>query len=209
MVYIRNMTQLPAIYQPIPDDNMSLGPAMKAIEPKQRAFVLAYVEQAKEDATAAALAAGYGSISETDEGRKKAAKQAGWRLIHDEKIAEAIKELASDKFRVATFKATAVLLEIMDDPTHKDRFKAAERVLAQNGMGVAIQVDHRHTHRNMDDESMIRRIAALAKDQGLDPKRLLGTVGVDYTDAEFEDVTNSLTAPAAPAMSAAGLEDLL
>lgn len=202
---------LPTTYAPIPD-NPSLGPAMRAIEAKQRAFVLAYVERADENGTGAARAANYGGSSETPEQRQTAAKVAAWRLLHDPKIQAAIKELAEDKFRIATFKATAVLMEIMNDPTHKDRFRAAERVLAQNGMGVAIQVNHNHVH-DLDEKGMIARIARLAKDQGLDPRRLLGTVGVEYVDAEFEDVTSAvgaeLTALPAPAMSAAGLEDLL
>ena len=183
---------------------------MRAIEAKQRAFVVAYCARDDENGTGAARAAGYGSGSPTVEQANGAAKTAAWRLLHDPKIQEAIKELAQDKFRIGTFKATAVMLEIMNDPTHKDRFRAAERILAQNGMGVAVEVNHNHKV-NLDEKGMIEKIARLAKDQGLDPRKLLGTVGVDYVDAEFEVVSdpNALTGPAEPAMSAAGLEDLL
>jgi phage terminase small subunit len=187
-----------------------MGPALRAIEAKQRAFVVAFIERGDENATAAARAAGYGSSSPTPEQANGAAKTAAWRLMHDEKILEAIKELASDQFRLVTFKAASVMLEIMNDPSHKDRFRAAERILAQNGMGVAVEVNHNH-RVNLDEKGMIDRIARLAKDQGLDPRKLLGTVGVDYVDAEFEVISdpNALTGPAEPAMSSAGLEDLL
>lgn len=185
-----------------------MGPAFAALQPQQRAFVLAYVERADENASAAARAAQYGRESPTPEQAKAAAKVSGYRLIHDKKILEAIKELAADKFRTAGYKAASVLMQIMDTPGHKDQFKAAERVLAQVGMGLAVQINHNHTH-TMDEKGQIQRVARLARELGLDPQVLLGSVGVNYVDAEFEVVSPALTALPEPAMSSAGLEDLL
>lgn len=194
-------------YPPIPDDPM-MGAAMRKLTPQQRAFVVAYIERADENASAAARASGYGADSEPGPAQSQAYRTAGYRLIHDARVLEAIKELAEQRFRVAGYRATATLMEIMNTPGHKDQFKAAERVLAQVGMGVVTKVEHDHKHGLAGDEkAMIARITQLATLNGLDPVRLLGSAGValpapETIDAEF-------TVLPAPDMSDAGLEDLL
>jgi hypothetical protein len=79
------------------------------------------------------------------------------------------------------------------------RLKAATELLNRSGL-------HAHTEhtvkveRQLDERQQIERIRDLALRLGMDPRAVLGTVGV--TDAEFEVISG-------PTLSAAGLEDLL
>jgi hypothetical protein len=197
---------IPAVYEPIPTE-IGMGEAMRQITPQQRAWVLAYVEAGDENATAAARRAQYGKDSHSPEAAKTTQKITGYRLSHEPKIIAAMRELAEDRFRIAGYRATQAMLELVKDPTHKDHFRALERVLAQTGMGVVMQIEHKHTH-SLDEREIIKRIALLAQSQGMDPVKLLGSRGVTV-DADFEVVTERLTPPAEPAMSSEGLEDLL
>ncbi len=192
-------------YPPIPNEDW-MGPAMLKISPQQRAWVAAYLEANDENASGAARRSGYGKDSGTPEQAKEAQKRAGYRNVHDADVLEAIRELAQEKFRVAGYKAVAALMEIVKDPTHKDHFKAVERVLAQNGMVAALQVDHNHKH-SVTEKDQIATVVALARKLGLDPRTLLGSAGVEWVDAEFVDVTSApvpeparLTGPEEPDM---------
>lgn len=191
-------------YDPIPD-SPELGDAMRALQPQQRAFVLAYVEDGKQNNSAAARAAGYGEASPTSEQAKTAAKVAGWRLIHDPKILAAIRELAQTRLSASAFHAANVLVEIAEDVTHKDRFRAAEMLMNRAGMIVVNEQKVVHEHRVEKRDSILERIEALAKKHGLDPDALLAR---RVEDAQFVEV-RSLPPPEEAAMSSAGLEDLL
>lgn len=198
-------------YYPPVENAEGMGPAMLKISPQQRAWVMAYLDANDENASAAARRSGYGKDSATPEQAKRAATVSGYRNSHDPDILEAIRELAQEKFRISGYKAVAALMSIVADPTHKDHFKAVERVLAQNGMVAAVQIDHNHKH-SVDEKQQIEAVVRLARQLGLDPRTLLGSAGVDYVDAEFTDVISAekeLTSLPAPAMSSAGLEDLL
>lgn len=159
----------------------------------------------QENATGAARAAGYGASSATEEQRQTACKTTGHRLRHDPRVLDAIQELAKDRFRIVAHRATEELVAMIDNNDPKVKLKAIDMVLARTGLGAAQQIDvnHRHDVTGMDDKQMIRRIAQLAQDQGMDPIKLLGSRGV-VIDAEFEVVQDK-----EPAMSSAGLEDLL
>ncbi len=193
---------LPAI-RPI-EDASGFGPAMRKLSPQQRAWVVAFLETGpQENATAAARAAGYGADSATEEQRQQACKTTGHRLRHDEKVLDAIQELAKERFRLVAHRATEELVLLMDSSDTKVKIKAIDMILARTGLNAAQQIDVNHNHRvsDMDERAMIRRIAQLAESQGMDPIKLLGSRGV-VIDAEFEIVKE-------PAMSSAGLEDLL
>lgn len=204
------MTQALVPIAPI-EDAADFGPAMGKLLPQQRAWVVAFLETGpRENATAAARAAGYGSGSATQEQADKAARVAGNRLRHDQTVLDAIHELAKERFRLAAHRATTELVKLMESNDEKVKLKAIDMVLARTGLNAAqqIEVNHKHDLSAMDDKAMIRRIVALAQEQGMDPVKLLGARGV-VLDAEFEIVDTGLTAPSEPAMSSAGLEDLL
>jgi hypothetical protein len=87
------------------------------------------------------------------------------------------------------------------------RLKAATELL--NRSGLHSTTEHKVTvdRPDMDERQLVRRIAALAQEQGLDPSMLLGARGY-VIDAEFEIVEKREALPA-PAGSSEGLEDLL
>lgn len=171
---------------------------MSALNPKQRAFVMAYVENGNANAAAAARAAGYGGDG-TYEQQASTTRVTGWRLVHDKRVLEAIKELAQGYVTAAVYRAMSVLVEIAEDPTHKDRLAAAEKILNRAGMLVVaeqkITVEHRTTNRL----ELLERIKVLAEKTGTNVAHLLED---HTTDAEFTPVEE-------PAMSSEGLEDLL
>lgn len=191
-------------YDPIPD-SPELGEAMRALSPQQRAFVLAYVEDGKANNSAAARAAGYGDTSPTVEQAKTAAKVAGWRLIHDPRVLAAIRELAQSRLNASAYHAANVLVEIAEDPTHKDRFRAAEMLMNRAGMIVATEQKVVHEHRVEHRSTILERIEALASKHGIDPARLLAGRVADAVPVTVQ----ALPAPAGDGMSSAGLEDLL
>ena len=132
--------------------------------------------------TRAAITAGYS---------EEFAKSIGSRLARNPKVTAAIKEMADQRVRSSAVNAMDVIIEIMRDPTHKDRFKAAIEVANRSGLIVTTQHEVKVAH-TVDDTQMVERIRQLATGLGLDAKQLLGSVGVDLDkviDAEFTEVT--------------------
>lgn len=191
-----------SLYTPVPD-SADLGPAMRKLSPQQRAWVQAYLDTGCKSAAQAARMAGYSATGGGD-------RVTGHRLVHNEDVLAAIKELADKKVRTGAYVAMAVLLEIAENPTHKDRLKAAIEIANRSGMIVAQKIDVEHKHTT-DAKEVLAEIRALAKDLGLnavETAKLIGNAG--YTDAEFQVVTPALTDAREPAIATAeGLEDLL
>lgn len=190
------MTEFPAVipaFPPVPDDDPDLGPAMRALEPKQRAWVRAFHETGGQDNTRAAAAAGYAP------GNPAGQRQAGWRLAHDGKVLKAIREVAEGRIRSGALMAIETMIAIAQNPTHKDQFKAAVEVANRSGMLVINESKMVVEHRYSDREE-VERVRKFARELGLDATKLLGSVG--YIDAEFEVVQDSEP-------STAGLEDIL
>lgn len=170
----------------------SLGPKMKALTPKQQSFVLNLLINGDNNITRAARGAGYvdhgnGSIQVT-----------AFRLAHDEKVLAAIHEQADRRIKSNALMAAAVIEEIAMDPGHKDRLKAADRLLGGSGLQVATKHE---VHVTITDEQKIQDIIALCKQGGLDPRTLLGNAGVELDKSEFKDIT--------PAMSEAEADEML
>lgn len=192
---------VPAHIEPI-TNTLGLGKAMRTINPKQRAFVRAFVLTGGSNATRAAIISGYGNTDDSS-------KAAAYRLVHDPKILAAIKEAADGMLRANILIGSAVLVEIANTPNHKDRFKAAQALLDRGGLIVATQHNANITiTEDTPSAQVIDRIKYLADRLGLDPALLLGRdaskaaslpAPADYADAEFEEVYTGST----------GLEDLL
>lgn len=154
----------------------NLGPAMSALNDKQRAFVIAMFALGCRDPVEAARAAGY-----PDNGGTGIRVQAH-RLAHNENVQAAI--LEESKRRVRSLLPFAVnKLEEMADTPGKNQFPAVMAVLNRGGL-------HEIAERNVNvtvsltREEQDERITLLAQKLGLDPIQLLGSV-----DAEFDDVT--------------------
>lgn len=175
------MTQAITILEP--DDD--LGPSMAALTENQRRFVYHMLITGGANATNSARAAGYSDGKEGDSGNP--AGVAGYRLAHSPKILAAMKEEGDRRLRGGVVLGASVLIEIAGDVLHKDRYKAACRLLDQAGLGIehkqTIEVKHTVT-----EEAKIEEVRKLALQLGLDPRQLLGQAGI--IDAEFTEVSD-------------------
>jgi hypothetical protein len=182
------------------DADARLGPAMAALTDKQRQFVLALIQSGCSQSKAAELA-GYAGGPDTW-------KAMGWRLAHDARVQAAIHEEAQKLIRTTAVMAIGVIEGLASNPKVKPevRLKAATELL--NRSGLHAHTEHKVTveRPDMDERQLVRRIALLAKEQGLDPVKLLGHRGY-VIDAEYELIEGPRAEPLK--LSAAGLEDLL
>jgi phage terminase small subunit len=162
-----------------------LGPCMLAINPAQRAYVVARVFEGLNQARAAE-AAGYSADT------PDVAKSTGYRLEHDERIQAAIAEECRKLVRSEGANSIRALVRVRDDPKakHTDVVKAAEAILDRSGLGAVSQHHHLVEHR-LTEEQQDQRILALATELGLDKasaQKLLIDPSKAIVDAEFEEV---------------------
>lgn len=178
----------------IPDEGR-LGPAMRKLLPRQQAFVIATLEEGGLNNARAAALAGY-------TGDEKSLRVTGHRLAHDEDVLAAIHEEAKRRLQSSQILAVRELLEILNAPTtsenRKDKLKAIEMTFNRVGLHATTEHTVNVTHKDLTTDEMIKRITELAKQQDLDPRKLLGSAGV-VIDAEFEEVKES----------SEGLEDVI
>ena len=158
---------------------IELGPAMRRLNEKQQNFVYAMIEFGGLNNSKAAQAAGY-------EGGPDSLKVTGYRLAHDSKIQEAMREMGPRMLNAGLFIAARFVLETIDNPQidTKDRLKAAEMVMNRTGMHATSEHKVAVTHKDETSDEMIKRIEALSKNLGIDSKKLLGNI----IEAEFEEV---------------------
>lgn len=177
-----------------PDE--SYGPAMAALTDPQKRFVIAMLETGAQNVTNAAIMAGYSPNS---------AQQYGSRLQHIPAVQLAMREEAEKRLRAGALLGASVMIEIASNSQHKDRFKAADRLLG--AAGLAVESVSRHIiedHRT--DSELTEFIRAIAQRNGLDPAKLLGKGEV--VDAEFSEIDPRDRSEEIEG-SMEGLEDLL
>jgi len=166
----------------IAEDLAKLGPAMSALNERQRAFVYAMLQTGGSlgDYTECARMAGYAETT------NQSLRAQAYKLSHHPGIQAAIAEMADERIRTGAIIGASRLIEIASDPTHKDSLKASIELLNRSGLLVTTQhkviVEH-----DADDLEKIKRIVASAKALGLDARKLLGEAGVarEVIDAEF------------------------
>lgn len=179
----------------IPED---LGPAMRACSEGQRRFVLALLETGGDNYTKAAMIAGYA-------GTPGSIRVTGHQLAHHPKVIAAAREEADRRLRGGAILGASVMIAIASDPMHKDRFKAADRLLGSAGLNIETVSRHIIEDHRSDNELLLA-IAAIAKKNGLDPSKLLGRpLEAEVVDAEFTEVGTIDTVEE----SFEGLEDIL
>lgn len=182
-----------------------LGPKMRALNERQRAFVTACLEIGTVDNVKAAALAGY-----TGDNRTLAV--TGHRLAHTLAIQEAMHEEAGRRLHSAKIMAVSELINIAQTaPQQKDRLKAIGMILNRTGMHELSE--HKVTTRDESktDAAMLERIGVLAAELGVDVSQLVGKRDArkledQAIDAEFTVVED---ATAEGEGSAEGLEDLL
>ena len=131
-----------------------------------------------------ALAAGYSD------------KTYGWQLMRKPKIIAAMQEEAGKRLVSGALLGASVLMEIAQNPVHKDQYKAAKELLAHAGYMPVSKQEITVNHVQPDQRQLVSDIAAFAKQMGMDPQKLLGSVGVTV-DAEFTVVEESPMEPIA------------
>jgi len=175
-------------------DTGDFGPFMKALLPRQRAFVDAMITGGDTNYTRAALTAGY-SDSETSSIRVTA-----HRLAHDAKVLAAIHEESVRRVKANLPLAIRVIMEIAEDPLAAGnvKLKAAEMLLNRGGMHVVTKIESTKTVvHQLSSDQRTRRIAELMAKA---PKALPAPANSAISDAEFEEVVEP---------SSEGLEDML
>jgi phage terminase small subunit len=141
-----------------------LGPKMRALKKDQwRQFVWAYMLTGGRGSDAA-LAAGY---------TKGNATYTANRLLQNPDIEEAIRECNWRALNNSVVEAVLALREVVADPTHKDRIKAADMILARTGFIAQTGQQQTVTHQ-LDQKQVNEMITKLAGELGLDPAKLLG-----------------------------------
>lgn len=167
---------------------------MRACTEGQRRFVVALLDTGGQNHTKAAELAGYGG---TDGSRRVAA----YHLARHPNVIAAVREEADRRLRGGAILGASVMIEIASDPMHKDRFKAADRLLGSAGLNLETVSRHIIEDHRSDNELLLA-IAAIAKKNGLDPSKLLGRpLETEVVDAEFSEVTKQENFD--------GLEDIL
>ena len=167
-----------------------LGPAMRALPTdRMRAFVVAMHENAlRGDDTqgSAAKSAGFS-------GDMASLRVTGYRLAHDERIQEAMKEEGHRRLGALVPLATGRLAEILRGAAAKDAMRAITAVLNRTGMPE--RSDHTVTVRHEKSEAdKIQQALELAKMLGIDITAALGEAAPKdvgpVLDAEFVVVEN-------------------
>jgi phage terminase small subunit len=155
-----------------------LGPAMKALNEKQRAFVRALVtgKPGHGSLTRAYRKAGYGKHS-------KAATQAkeAHHLSRDERIIAAIAEETKKVIRVGHPEAVTALFSMIRNPEHRDHARAVMAVIDRCDPAVtkhSVDVVHRHED---PDRVALEELKAL-RELGATRQKLLDLYGPNGLD---------------------------
>ena len=120
-------------HPPVSLDEDDLGPAMRALTPQRRAFVIGKVHSGLTD-LAAARAAGF-----------RDPNRYAWHVAHNEGVQDAILEEGRKLMRSHGPKSILTLVEIRDNTelNAKDRLKAAIELLNRSGFH-AVSEHHEH-----------------------------------------------------------------
>ncbi len=178
---------------------------MRALNENQRAFVHALVETGGRRAEAAKLA-GYECNS------PESFRSTADYVMRNAKVQEAILEEGRRQMGGLAIQASQVLAQFIDGSIScppSTRLRAIE--MAMNRIGMHAKTEHEMTITdNRTDGDVVKQIAMLAQQMGMDPKTLLGNQGVTI-DADFKIVeAKALPAPKPRLYTGReGLEDLL
>jgi phage terminase small subunit len=142
----RKYAAIPTVSVP---DESELGPAMLALSPKRRLFVLelangpgGYGSEVR-----AARASGYSGDDET-------VRAAAYKIVHDDKVQAALREVGAKMIRASAFAAIRQTERIANDVEHRDCLKACLALLDRGGF--AVESHHTVTveHKSLDDQAL-------------------------------------------------------
>jgi phage terminase small subunit len=169
-----------------PNDLPEYGPAMQALSPMMRAFVLALLDQrGRRNNTAAARRAGYAG------GSPVALRVTGHRLAHDARVIAALHEEAGKRMETAAHIAAGAVIAVMTkkDAKDKDVLKAAGMILDRTGYGAAQTINVNKTvTRKMDMSAAAAKIAEFRQKFPEHFARIVGGDAPAVIDGEFTEV---------------------
>lgn len=156
------------------EDDGRFGPAMKALNPRQRAFVISMLETGKNNNMLHAKNAGYS-------GTDQALAVTGYRLSHDDRIQAAVHEEAQRRLNSAAVIATSRVVSLLDSNDEKIQLKAAEMLF--NRTGLHAKTEHKVTVEHIeDDKTLVDQARRLAAELGVDITKMIG-----YSQTQLED----------------------
>jgi|SRR5271165_585943 len=158
------------------DAGTDLGPCMRALTQRQRAFVDYVVFTGTRSMTHAARAAGfefssYGSL-----------KVQAHRLSQNPAVQAAMAERSRGRLGSNGPMLVNELLWMAKNRGHPDQFRAIDRGLGM--VGFHVRSEHKIVVEHTSEE-LVAKIGALAEYLGLDPSRLLGAAAPN----EIKDIT--------------------
>lgn len=157
---------------------------MLALSERQRRFVLELVADPLMSKAEAARLAGYSDSSE-------GAKVTGHRLIHDQRIIDALHEQAGKRLWAISMKAAHRVDQMLDSEDDKVVLKAAVAVLDRTGFGAQQNININQTVRDESSKAILKRIEALADRLGVPVAGLLGAKqAAPVVDGEFSEVAD-------------------
>ncbi|HEY2229777.1 MAG TPA: hypothetical protein VGI22_18970 [Xanthobacteraceae bacterium] len=159
------------------DDHGQLGPAMRVLSERHRAFVRAYLQNLNPKLgggkAAACRAAGLGESSTVEIQAKRA-----WDLAHDDRVLAAIAEESKKYIRGGAPDAVSELMNIVHDRSNaaSDRLRGIGMILARNEPEVQ-RTDLHVTHKviSRDEEELEEYRASI--EIGASPSKLRERVG--------------------------------
>jgi phage terminase large subunit-like protein/phage terminase small subunit len=182
-----------------------LGPAMKALSPKHQRFVLALFENPKPGShgaiAAAARAAGYGLNSEP-----ATVAVIGQQIAHREDVQAAIAEYTRKEIHKTGPAAVSAVRQIVSDPLHKDRLKAANVILERitptvQRVEVAVSVAVDHTKEALEALRYMKELnvprqkllehfghTGLPRYERMLAEQEVATKGQEIVEAEFKEI---------------------
>jgi phage terminase small subunit len=164
-------------------DEKEYGPAMQALNERQRAFVMALIEFPGIKHAAAARKAGY-------QNSPGGMRVHGHYLAHSPAVQDAIREEASKRLNASSLTAAGVLMSLLIDEKveAKDRIRAAGMLLDRSGFGAAQTINVNKTvTRRMDVSAAAQKIAEFRRRF---PEQFAKLIGVDdkVIEGEFSEV---------------------
>lgn len=166
---------------PAERDGIHLGPAMTALKPQWRAFVVAYCTNGC-NATAAAREVGY-----HDNGGD-GIKVQGHRLVHDKRILAAIREwtIASVQSRLPVYRE--LLDEVAQNDQHVGQVKSLLALMDRGGMP-AVTERNINVTVTMTSAEKIQKLKSLMEARGATEEEIRSKIG-SVTDAEYYEEKN-------------------
>lgn len=145
-------------------------PELKRLDPKLQRFIWNWTHNGC-NATRAAVAAGYTAT-------------VGPGLLKRQDVLDATIALTDRMIHSATIPAIVAIDEIVRDPHHKDRLKAAGMILNRTGWP-EVQEHRVRVEKVPDEKAMLQAAVALARRMGIDPLTLIGPNSIK-PDLELE-----------------------